>query len=332
MSGYGTRKLSMTESIELTAQLPATIAGMRLDQALAEVFPDFSRARLQEWLKAGRVRMNGEVVTRGKDKVWGGEQVAVNAELEVQGSWEGQDIPLNIVHEDEHILIINKPVGLVVHPGSGNPDGTLVNALLHRHPDLANLPRAGIVHRLDKDTTGLLVVARTLQAHSNLVEQLQARAFLREYESVVNGLITAGGSVDAPIGRNASDRKLMGVVMDGKPAVTHYRVVERFRVHTWLRLRLETGRTHQIRVHMSHIHHPLVGDIAYGGRVRLPKAATQNVVDALRGFRRQALHAARLGLTHPGSGEFMEWAAPIPDDMNALLEALREDTARAESA
>lgn len=324
--------MSTTEHIELSAQLPATVAGLRLDQALAEVFPEFSRARLQEWLKAGQIRINGEVAARGKDKVWGGEQVELSAELEVQGSWEGQDIPLNIVYEDEHLLIINKPVGLVVHPGSGNPDGTLVNALLHHDANLANLPRAGIVHRLDKDTSGLLVVARTLQAHAHLVAELQKRAFLREYEAVVNGVLTAGGSVDAAIGRSPADRKVMAVVHGegGKPAVTHYRVVERFRVHTWLRLRLETGRTHQIRVHMSHLHHPLVGDLAYGGRVRLPKAASDNVVAALRGFRRQALHAARLGLIHPASGAFMEWSAPLPDDMVGLIEALREDTELAE--
>lgn len=318
----------MIETIELSVQLPATVAGLRLDQALAEVFPEYSRARFQEWLKAGCVSMNGAVILRGKDKVYGGERIAIRAELEAQGDWKGQDIPLNLVYEDDDILVINKPAGLVVHPAAGNPDGTMVNALLHHDPALANLPRAGIVHRLDKETTGLLVVARNLQAHNHLVTQLQARAFLREYEAVVNGMLTAGGTVDAAIGRNPGDRKVMAVVEDGKPAITHYRVVERFRVHTWLRLRLETGRTHQIRVHMSHIHHPLVGDLAYGGRVRLPKAAGEELVDTLRGFRRQALHAARLGLAHPATGDFMEWQAPIPEDMNHLLNVLRDDRIR----
>lgn len=297
---------------------------MRLDQALAQLFTEYSRSRLSQWLKAGQVRVNGEQM-RGRDKVWGGEQVEIEAELEEQIAWQAEAIPLDIVYEDEQLIVINKPAGLVVHPAAGNPAGTLVNALLHHDPDLSTIPRAGVVHRLDKDTSGLLVVAKTLPAQKSLVEQLQTHSLLREYEAVVTGVITAGGSVDAPVGRHPVQRKRMAVMPSGKPAVTHYRVVERFRAHSWIRCRLETGRTHQIRVHMAHIHYPLVGDPVYGGRLRLPKGCSEALADTLRGFRRQALHAGRLGLIHPQSGKTLEWKASLPADMEQLLTELRAD-------
>jgi 23S rRNA pseudouridine1911/1915/1917 synthase len=314
----------MTSTQILHGEIPASCAGMRLDQALAQLFSDYSRSRLTQWLKAGQVRVNGEQ-RRARDKVWGGEQIEIQVELEEQTAWQAEAIPLDIVFEDEHLIVINKPAGMVVHPAAGNPAGTLVNALLHHDPGLSTIPRAGIVHRLDKDTSGLLVVAKTLPTQKSLVEQLQARSLLREYQAVVTGVITAGGTVDAPIGRHPVQRKRMAVTPNGKPSVTHYRVVERFRAHSWIRCRLETGRTHQIRVHMAHIHYPLVGDPVYGGRLRLPKGCSQALANTLRGFRRQALHAGRLGLIHPQSGKTLEWKASLPADMEQLLADLRAD-------
>jgi 23S rRNA pseudouridine1911/1915/1917 synthase len=240
-------------------------------------------------------------------------------------SWQGEDIPLTIVYEDEEIIIVNKPAGMVVHPAAGNYDGTLVNALLHHAPELNEVPRAGIVHRLDKETSGLLAVARTLKSQKHLVEMLQARVMKRQYQAVACGVMTAGGTVNAPIDRHPVDRKRMAVVANGKPAVTHYRVMERFRIHTHIRVDLETGRTHQIRVHMAHIHYPLVGDPVYGSRLRLPSDCSAELADFLRNFKRQALHAARLGLEHPTTGEMMEWEAPLPEDMQQLIRLLHED-------
>lgn len=314
----------MRKSLSLSAAIPEEMAGSRLDQALAGLFPDYSRSRLQAWIRAGCVEVDGRRL-RPRDRVEGGEQVRLRAELEANDNWEGQPIHLDIVHEDDALLVINKPAGLVVHPAAGNPDSTLVNALLHHAPELARVPRAGLVHRLDKDTSGLLVVARTLGAHTRLVEQLQARTMGREYEAVCVGVLTGGGKVDAPIGRHPVQRKRMAVVLNGKPAVTHYRVAERFRGHTRIRVRLETGRTHQVRVHMAHIRHPLLGDPVYGGRLQLPPGATEPLVEALRAFRRQALHAWRLSLIHPATGEAVSWEAPLPDDMVRLIEVLRED-------
>jgi len=258
--------------------------------------------------------------------VLGGEAVAIQAEIEEETRWEAQDIPLNIVYEDEHILVINKPRDLVVHPGAGNPDGTVLNALLHHYPAIADVPRAGIVHRLDKDTTGLMVVAKTVPAQTHLVESLQLREITREYEAVAIGNMTAGGIVDEPISRHSTKRTHMAVHPMGKHAVTHYRVMEHFRAHTRLRLRLETGRTHQIRVHMAHINHPLVGDPLYGGRPRPPKGASDAFIATLRGFDRQALHATMLRLYHPVTGIEMEWHAPLPQDMVDLIDALKADT------
>ena len=314
----------MTRTTTLQGTIPDSSAGLRLDQALARLFDDYSRSRLTQWLKAGQVRVDGEI-RRARDKVHGGEQVVIEAELEEQTDWQAEALPLDIVFEDEQILVINKPAGQVVHPAAGNPAGTLVNALLHHDPALASIPRAGIVHRLDKDTSGLLVVARTLTAQKSLVAQLQAHSMLREYQAIATGVITAGGTIDAPIGRHPVHRKRMAVTPRGKPAITRYRVIERFRAHTWIRCSLETGRTHQIRVHLAHIRHPLLGDPVYGGRLRLPRDCSEELAEALRRFRRQALHAGRLGLVHPVSGEFLEWQSPLPADMRELIELLRED-------
>lgn len=315
----------MTEQISLSGVIPAELNGKRLDQAIAEMFPDYSRSRLKSWITEQRVRLDGQLCAVPKEKVLAGMTVDIDAEIAQQQRFTGEAIALNIVYEDAHILVLNKPAGLVVHPGAGMPDGTLLNALLHHYPDIDKVPRAGIVHRLDKDTTGLMVVAKTIPAQTHLVDAMQQRQITREYEAVCNGPMTAGGVVDEPIGRHPTKRTQMGVVANGRPAVTHYRVIERFRAHTHLRLRLETGRTHQIRVHMAHIRHPLVGDFTYGGRPRPPRGASAEMLEVLRGFRRQALHAARLQLHHPISGEWMSWDAPLPDDFEQLLAQLRSD-------
>jgi len=316
----------MAEIIQHKDVVPESCLGKRLDQTIAEMFPEYSRSRLKEWILAGKVLVNGQVITKAREKMYGGESIDIQAEIEAEERFEAQEIPLNIVYEDDDILVINKPAGLVVHPGAGNPDGTVLNALLHHCPQLDIVPRAGIVHRLDKDTTGLMVVAKTIAAQTNLVEALQAREITREYEAIANGLMTAGGVVDEPIGRHATKRTHMAVTFSGRPSVTHYRVMEKFRLHTRLRLRLETGRTHQIRVHMAHISHPLVGDPVYGGRPRPPKNATPELLTMLREFKRQALHAAMLSLYHPITGELMTWYADVPEDMVQLTDLLREDT------
>ena len=314
----------MSRLVELAARIPEAAAGQRLDQVLAELFPDYSRSRLQQWIRAGAVRVDG-ASRKGKERVLGGERVVIAAELEEDTGVVAQDIALDLVYEDQDLLVIDKPAGLVVHPAAGNPDGTLLNALLHYDPALATVPRAGIVHRLDKDTSGLLVVARNLTAHQSLVAQLQARSVRREYLAVVWGLLIAGGTVDAPIGRHHADRKRMAVTSFGKPAITHYRIEARFRAHTLVRVNLETGRTHQIRVHMAHIRHPLLGDPVYGGRPRVPAGMSAAARAAVQAFKRQALHATRLSLRHPVSGEIMEWHSPLPADMVALIAALEMD-------
>ena len=316
----------MSEKIHHQDTVPQSCLGKRFDQTLAQMFPDYSRSRLKEWVLSGDVTVDGKILTKAREKMYGGELIEINAEVEAEDRFEAQNIPLNIVYEDDDILVINKPAGLVVHPGAGNPDGTVLNALLHHCPQLEIVPRAGIVHRLDKDTTGLMVVAKTIAAQTNLVEALQAREITREYEALANGLMTAGGVVDEPIGRHSTKRTHMAVTMSGRPSVTHYRVMEKFRLHTRLRLRLETGRTHQIRVHMAHITHPLIGDPVYGGRPRPPKNATDELREALKLFKRQALHAAMLSLFHPITGEQMTWTADIPEDMTQLTNILREDT------
>lgn len=297
---------------------------MRLDQCLAEVFPDYSRSKLQTWIKSGRVLVDGEIM-KGREKLDGGEEIELDAEAERVIEYAPQEIPLDIIYEDDSLLIVNKPAGLVVHPAVGNWDGTLVNALLNHAPSLDTLPRAGIVHRIDKDTSGLLMVAKTLQAHNSLVEQLQERSIHREYLALVKGWMTAGGTVDQPIGRHPVDRKRNAVRRDGKEAITHYRLEQRFKRHTLIRVKLETGRTHQIRVHMSHINYPLVGDQVYGGRFQMPADCNPALAEALRNFKRQALHAAKLGLEHPETGDYCEWEQPIPEDMQNLLKLLAEN-------
>ena len=320
-----------SRTIQLETRLPEEQAGRRLDQALAELYPQFSRSRIKAWIEAGRVLVDG-VAVRPREPVVGGERVRIDAEEAVETRVAPQAIALDIVHEDDDLLVVNKPAGLVVHPGAGNPDRTLQNALLAHDAALSTLPRAGIVHRLDKDTSGLLVVARTLEAHTALVRMLGERDIHREYEAVCVGVRTGGGTVDAPIARHPVDRKRMAIREDGRESVTHYRVLERFRAHTHVRVMLETGRTHQIRVHLAHIGYPIVGDPTYGRRLAVPKAATARLAQALRGFRRQALHAVRLGLVHPSSGEALAFEAALPADMEDLLEALREDSRLAGAA
>lgn len=316
----------MSEIIQHKDTVPDSCLGKRLDQTLAIMFPDYSRSRLKDWILSGAVVVNGEVLTRAREKMYGGESITIDAEVEAEHRFAAQNIKLDIVYEDDDILVINKPAGLVVHPGAGNPDGTVLNALLHHFPAIEVVPRAGIVHRLDKDTTGLMVVAKTIAAQTNLVEALQLREITREYEAIANGIMIAGGVVDEPIGRHATKRTHMAISFSGRPSVTHYRVLEKYRLHTRLRLRLETGRTHQIRVHMAHITHPLVGDPVYGGRPRPPKNSTPELLAKLRSFKRQALHAAMLSLYHPRTGELMTWHADLPDDFVELVKLLQADT------
>jgi len=262
-------------------------------------------------------------VLRPKDKVKTDDHIKIAATIEPEMSWKPQDIELDIVYEDDDLLVLNKQAGLVVHPAAGLPDSTLLNALVHHCPELAKVPRAGIVHRIDKDTTGLLVVAKTLPAHNYLVQELQERNIKREYEAIVWGQFTAGGTIDEPIGRHPRARVKMAVVPSGKKAITHYRILERFPALTHIRVILETGRTHQIRVHMAHINHPIVGDPVYGGRTRLPKGASPELIDELKQFKRQALHAKHLALVHPRTGNLIEWDIELPNDMKHLLDLLR---------
>jgi 23S rRNA pseudouridine1911/1915/1917 synthase len=304
--------------------LSPALAGLRLDQALARALPQYSRARLQGWIEAGAVQVDGRH-PRGRDKVLGGERVLIEARLEADAQVAAQTLPLEVLYKDRALLVINKPPGMVVHPGAGNISHTLQNALLAFDPKLAVVPRAGIVHRLDKDTSGLLVVARTPEAHRALVEALAEREVERHYVALCTGVMTAGGTVDEPIGRHRTQRTRMAVRSDGRPAVTHYRVLKRFRAHTMVRAELETGRTHQIRVHLAHVGFPLVGDPVYGGRRRIPAGATADLLAALAVFRRQALHAARLRLQHPVTGRELEWEAPLPADMRELIDAMNAD-------
>jgi len=312
----------MTETINRQEIVPADLNYARFDQAASALFPEYSRSRLQSWIKGGQLTANHSSC-RPRDKVHEGDVLTLQAELQPEGRFEAEAIALDIVYEDDDIIVINKPAGLVVHPGAGNPSGTLLNALLSHCPSIDSVPRAGIVHRLDRDTTGLMVVAKTLQAHADLVAQLHARDVHREYDAVVMGSMTGGGKVEEPMGRHPQQRTKMAVVQfGGKEAITHYRLQKRYRDHCHVRCFLETGRTHQIRVHMAHIRHPLVGDATYAGRPRLPKGASDALVNMLRSFPRQALHARKLELEHPISGDTMSWEVPLPDDMKALLAVL----------
>lgn len=324
----------MTQNTPILLEIPNSLAGQRLDQALSKLLPDYSRSRLQTWIKEELVHVDGKAATT-KQKVYGGERIEVTPQTAPEESaFKAEAIDLDIVYEDDHILVINKPAGMVVHPAAGNWEGTLLNALLHHCPRLKDLPRAGIVHRLDKDTSGLLVVAKTIAAQTSLVRQLQARTVKREYRAIVWGQVWQNGTIETQIGRHPQARTKMAVTkVGGKPAITHYEVLERFAVHTYLRCRLETGRTHQIRVHMQHLGAPMVGDPVYGLRGIVPnQAITPTLRAALKGFKRQALHAVRLGLIHPATGEAMEWQADLPDDMKALLEAMRFEEAPEEES
>ena len=311
---------------KITVSIPMSMGGQRLDIALQSMLPEHSRSRLQAWIKSGLVMMDDKLVT-AKTKVWGGEKITIQPPENAQeNAFKPENIPLNIVFEDDTILVINKPAGLVVHPAAGNWSGTLLNALLHHAPQLTDVPRAGIVHRLDKDTSGLLVVAKTLEAQTSLVRQLQARTVKREYRAIVWGQLWRNGTINQPIGRHSHARTKMAISRTGKPAVTHYEVLERFGVHTYLRCQLETGRTHQIRVHMQFLKAPMLGDPVYGiGNIIPHKLMTQTLRDAVSGFNRQALHAVKLGLIHPKTNEFMEWQIELADDMKVLLEAMRHE-------
>ena len=306
--------------------IPDAMAGLRLDQALAQMFPDYSRSRLVAWLKSGSVLVDGES-RRPRDKVDGGESIELSPVAEVAVTSRPEPIALDIAWEDDSLLVINKPAGLVVHPGAGNQTGTLMNGLLHHAPGLEALPRAGIIHRLDKDTTGLMLVAKTLTAHTALTRALAERDISRQYRAICQGVLTGGGTISASIGRHPVDRTRMAVIDGGRPATTHFTVLERFRGHTYIDVRLDTGRTHQIRVHFAHRRNPLLGDPVYGGRLALPAGASEELIEALRAFRRQALHAFRLEFRHPESGDALAVEAPLPSDLDAMLETLRNDAA-----
>jgi len=318
----------MTEKIHFNLIIPNDLGGTRLDQALAKLLPDYSRTLIQEWIKNANITVDNKSC-KSRDTVIGGEVIVINAFRKAQPAWEAEAIQLNIVYEDEALLVINKPVGMVVHPAAGNRSSTLLNALLHHAPVLKDLPRAGIIHRLDKDTSGLLVIAKTHQALMNLTQQMKARTITRIYQAVVCGLLTSGGMIDVPIGRHPIQRKRMAVIETGKPSVTHFRVIERYRNHTRIRVQLETGRTHQIRVHMAYARYPLLGDPVYGGRLQLPRGATPPLIEKLRSFKHQALHAQELGLVHPVTQKQMSWQAPLPEDLQELIRILKQDNTEA---
>jgi len=309
--------------IQQSFQIEKNQAGNRLDHALQQLLPDYSRSRIQQWIQQGLVRLNQQVC-KPRQKVYSGDMIELDVPEQIVINDQPEPVEFDILHQDDDIFVINKPAGLVVHPAAGHWDGTLVNGLLARDPRLQQLPRAGIVHRLDKDTTGIMVVARNLAAHSWLVEQLQARKVKREYIAIVHGVVTAGRSIETTIGRHPQNRKKMAVTNSGKTAITHFQVARKFAHHSLVRLQLETGRTHQIRVHMAHLQYPLLGDAVYGGRARLPAAVDPVLVALIRDFRRQALHAERLSFEHPGSHEMVSFEAPQPADFAALLEALIE--------
>ncbi len=306
--------------------VPDELAGQRLDRALAKMFPDYSRSRLKSWLIAGAITVDGQS-PRPRDPVLGGELVELNPVPEVSVSADPEPLSLDVVFEDESLIVINKPAGLVVHPGAGNPSGTLMNGLLHHAPSLEEVPRAGIIHRLDKNTSGLLLIAKTLPAHTALVRLLADRDISRHYLAVCNGVLTGGGTINASIARHPVDRTRMSIQENGKHAVTHYTVRERFAAHTYINVVLETGRTHQIRVHFAHRRHSLVGDPVYGGRLALPKGASEPLIAALRSFRRQALHATRLAFEHPKTGEPLSFEVPPPNDFLTLVDVFRADAA-----
>jgi len=321
----GTLTQPMENMVQLTASVPPEYNKMRLDRVLAQLFPEHSRERLKYWVIHQCVQVNERIITQPSATIQGGEQIIISAPTPPQPNWQGQPIAFEVIAEDPEFIIVNKPVGLVVHPAAGHFEYTLVNGLIHRFPELAGLPRAGIIHRLDKDTTGLLLVARTLSAHTHFVKEMAQRLIQREYIALVHGQLISGGTVQAPIGRHSRQRQKMAVVTMGKPAITHYRVNKRFSHFTLLHVQLETGRTHQIRVHMTHIHHPIVGDQLYITQIPKSKGISPNVQTAIKMFHRQALHAYQLGFVHPKTGQTLQFNAPVPADFALLLEKIREE-------
>jgi 23S rRNA pseudouridine1911/1915/1917 synthase len=311
------------EDCAQAARVPEDLAGQRLDAVAARLFPDWSRSRLQAWIAEGRLRLNGAAVSRPRTPVSPNDLLELEPVAEPDLRVQPQQIDFGVVHEDAHIAVVHKPAGLTTHPGAGQADGTLQNGLLWRFPQTATVPRAGIVHRLDKDTSGLLVVALSLSAHARLVAMLARREIRREYDAVINGTPVSGATIDAPIGRSPRDRLKMAVVEGGRDAVTHYRIQARFAQHTHLRVRLETGRTHQIRVHLAHQRMPLVGDALYGGGGARGAGLSDAARQVLRDFRRQALHARELEFAHPVTGQTGTFTAEMPADMQELLAALR---------
>ena len=316
--------------IKLEAVVSESDAKRRLDQVAASLFSEHSRARLQQWIKSGWLTVNGQQ-RRPKDLVYLGDHLVVQADVEEAGEWESEKMLLDIVYEDDSLIVINKAKNLVVHPAAGHQQGTLLNGLLHHCPNLRQLPRAGIIHRLDKDTTGLLMVAKTLVAHTDLVAKLAKREVSREYEAIACGVLTGGGKIDLPLGRHPVNRKKRAVSENGQEAITHYKVIKRFRSHTHLLIKLDTGRTHQIRAHMSHKSYPLVGDQLYGTRLSLPAGCEPSLAESLKNFKRQALHARRLGVSHPETKKVMHWEADLPADIKFLLEKLEKDFIMASS-
>ena len=314
----------MKKTISLQATITELQHNMRLDAAISQLLSEYSRNQLQHWIKEGNVCVNKKCEKKPRKTVVTGDIIQIEAELAETTAYTGQDIPLSIVYEDEYIIVINKPVGLIVHPGAGNPDQTLVNALLHYCPDLNAVPRAGVVHRLDKDTSGLLVIARTLVMHNILIRAMQQRKIHREYRALVQGQMISGGTVDAPMARHPNQRTKMAVVESGREAVTHYRVLSRFKAHTLLNVQLETGRTHQIRVHLAHIGYPILGDKTYGKHRFYPQLSDA-AKEAVQNFGHQALHAYRLALTNPITGEKHEWTAPLPEDFENVVSVLQND-------
>jgi 23S rRNA pseudouridine1911/1915/1917 synthase len=312
------------EKIFLKFTIPQSLAGQRLDQAVAQLAGDFSRSQLKSWIIEKKLLLDNQPA-KPKDKVIEGQHIAIDATIDDNQEWEAQKLPLNIVYEDEHLIVINKPSGLVVHPGAGNSSGTLVNGLLYHAPEIRSLPRCGIVHRIDKDTTGLLVAVKTIKANRSIIKQLQTHEMGREYEAIAKGVLISGGMIDEPIDRHPQNRIKMAIRPNGKPAITHYRIIERYRAHTHVKINLETGRTHQIRVHFNHIMHPLLGDPVYGTHKYIGNKSSTACQKALASFRRQALHAKSLKLCHPATKEWMQWHVDTPEDMQAVLDALTDD-------
>lgn len=313
-----------TDSLQIEVIVPEELSNTRLDLALSQLIQDYSRSQLQSWIKQGFVTVNHSCIKQPRHKTQTGDHIKIDATIRAQQNWQGQALPINIIYEDSDIIIINKPTNCIVHPGAGNPDGTLVNALLHYAPELENVPRGGIVHRLDKDTTGLLVVARNLKAHHFLVNAIQSRTIKREYEAIVYGAIITGGTIEAPIGRHPRQRTKMSVRTDGKAARTHYRIIHKYPHFTHCRIILDTGRTHQIRVHMAHIHCPLIGDPVYASKSRVSKKWPEALQQCINKLQRQALHAVQLSLPHPTTNEMMTFNAPLPEDIKEILHLLQQ--------